>query len=279
MVQDRDGSRRLVASRRSRRRPGARTGRRRPVEQGVPFDRSHRVPGLGLGARGIARDLPWCARPRPVRPGLQPPRRRSVRHRLSRGTGASPVDEDLLRLPGIALLEDDGGHGRHGYRSALSGVAATRRSLRVLPPCRRRHCLRRWGRGGTHTPRSSGPAFLPGSTSTSPSSASVASTAFPPNRSPISSTPPPTFVTHHSSRTGAHGPTRTVWCSNGAGLRRGRLRHPGRHGSTRHDRSRPQVGAMARDARARSKPSAHRACSCGCGGPRRSSDRPGRARP
>ena len=82
-----------------------------------------------------------------------------------------------------------------------------------------------------------------------PRSASVASAAFPPSRSPTTRRPrrrslrTTEVVLVHMARRG-HCRARAR-----PGLRRGRLRHPGRHGDARHDRSRPQVGAVARHAR------------------------------
>ena len=129
-----------------------------------------------------------------------------------RRTGTSPVDEDLLRLPGSLFWKMTAGMGDTViaplYQACSGAAFASSSSIASMMSC-----LRRWGRGeqihlGRQVRSSRADDYRP-------SSASWRRLL---SAQPLAdrSTPPPTFARHHSSRTGA-GPARTVSCSNAAG--------------------------------------------------------------
>ena len=150
-----------VALRRPR--AGDRTRHRgRPLDgaaRGLRGRRRRRLPRVARAPRCPARDDPVAPGPRRVRPRVRVRGRRPRPPALRGRDRVVALREDVLRLPGRDLLEDDGRHGRRGVRPAVRRAPGARRGVPVLPPGRpaarraRRRAHRR-GRARDPGPRS-----------------------------------------------------------------------------------------------------------------------------
>ena len=178
--------------------------------------------------------------------------------------GGLPVGQDVLRLQGLDLLEDDGRDGRRRLRSAVPGLAPARRRV-LLPPPRRSAArgrrpaddLRRDGRraGGPGARRRAlraprrgqAPAVLP-----------IGPVARPAQRAGRRRPADVRIARRAACRRRRQGPARR------RGLRCAGVRHPRRDGEVRVPRADRRPAGLAPAGRARAHRGRPRRSSSGC---------------